>query len=86
MWRLIITVLLLAVFCLGAAVSYFNWASVTFNYLAGQTEMPLIALLLGMLFLYLEIRAYGGFGVVGGAAAARSVPVEAAAAFAPSFA
>ena len=47
--------------------------------------ISLIALLLGMLFLYLEIRAYGGFGVVGGAAA-RSVPVEAAAAFAPSFA
>jgi lipopolysaccharide assembly protein A len=46
MWRLITLVLLLAVFCLGAAVSYFNWTSVTFNYLAGQAELPLIALLL----------------------------------------
>ena len=51
MWRLITTVLLLAVFCLGAAVSYFNWTSVTFNYLAGQTEMPLIALLLAAFVL-----------------------------------
>jgi hypothetical protein len=30
--------------------------------------IALIALLLGMLFLYLEIRAYGGFGSVRGAA------------------
>ncbi len=39
--------------------------------------IALVALLLGMLFLYLEIRAYGGFGVVGGAAA-RSVPADVA--------
>jgi uncharacterized integral membrane protein len=51
MWRLLTLVLLLAVFCLGAAVSYFNWTSVTFNYLAGQAEMPLIALLLAAFVL-----------------------------------
>ena len=39
-------VLLLAGFCLGAAISYFNWTPVTFDYLAGQAELPLIALLL----------------------------------------
>ena len=46
MWRLLITLLLIAVFCLGAAFSYFNWSSVTFNYLAGEAQLPLIALLL----------------------------------------
>ena len=51
MWRLITTVLLLAVFCLGAALSYFNWSPVTFNYLAGQAEMPLIGLLLAAFVL-----------------------------------
>lgn len=51
MWRLITIMLSLAVFCLGAAVSYFNWTTVTFNYLAGQAEMPLIALLLAAFVL-----------------------------------
>lgn len=37
---------MLAGFCLGAAISYFNWTRVTFDYLAGQVEVPLIALLL----------------------------------------
>jgi len=45
--RLLIFLLLLAAFVLGAAVSYYNWAPVTFHYLAGQAELPLIALLLG---------------------------------------
>lgn len=47
MGRLFILLLLLAAFVLGAAVSYYNWAPVTFHYLAGQAELPLIALLLG---------------------------------------
>jgi len=51
MGRLLVTLLLLAAFCLGAAVSYFNWAPVSFHYLAGQTQLPLIALLLGAFLL-----------------------------------
>jgi uncharacterized integral membrane protein len=47
MGRLLIVLLLIVSFCLGAAVSYYNWTSVTFHYLAGQAELPLIALLLG---------------------------------------
>jgi uncharacterized integral membrane protein len=47
MGRLVTLLLLLAAFCLGAAISYYNWSSVTFHYLAGQAELPLIALLLG---------------------------------------
>ena len=47
MGRLIVGVLLIAAFCLGAAVSYFNWTTVTFHYLAGEAQLPLIALLLG---------------------------------------
>ncbi|MBI3171838.1 MAG: DUF1049 domain-containing protein [Hydrocarboniphaga effusa] len=46
MRKLLSTLLLLAGFCLGAAISYFNWTRVTFDYLAGQAELPLIALLL----------------------------------------
>ena len=46
MGRLLVTLLLIATFCLGAAVSYFNWTPVTFHYLAGQSELPLIGLLL----------------------------------------
>ena len=46
MGRLLVTLLLVATFCLGAAVSYFNWTPVTFHYLAGQSELPLIGLLL----------------------------------------
>ena len=46
MGRLLVTLLLIATFCVGAAVSYFNWSPVTFHYLAGQAELPLIALLL----------------------------------------
>lgn len=47
MGRLLVTLLLIATFCLGAAISYFNWTPVAFHYLAGQTELPLIGLLLG---------------------------------------
>lgn len=39
-------VLLAVGFSLGAAVSYFNWTPVSFDYLGGQAELPLIALLL----------------------------------------
>ncbi len=46
MSRLLVTLLLLATFCLGAAISYYNWNSVRVDYLAGQAELPLIALML----------------------------------------
>jgi uncharacterized integral membrane protein len=41
----------LAAFGLGAAVSYYNWSPVAFHYLAGRTEVPLIALLFGAFLL-----------------------------------
>ena len=50
MGRLFVIVLLLLGFVLGAAVSYYNGTAVTFHYLAGQVELPLIALLLGAFF------------------------------------
>ncbi|HUR40583.1 MAG TPA: LapA family protein [Verrucomicrobiae bacterium] len=46
MGRLLVSLLLIATFCLGASVSYFNWTTVRFDYLAGQSELPLIALML----------------------------------------
>ena len=46
MGRLLVTALLIASFCLGAAISYFNWTPVTFDYLAGTAEISLILLLL----------------------------------------
>jgi len=49
--RLLVTLLLIATFCLGAAVSYYNWTPVVFHYLAGQAELPLIALLLAAFVL-----------------------------------
>jgi putative membrane protein len=49
--RLLVTLLLIATFCLGAAISYFNWTPVVFHYLAGQAELPLIALLLAAFVL-----------------------------------
>jgi putative membrane protein len=51
MGRLLTTLLLIAAFCLGAAISYYNRADVTFHYLAGQAELPLIALLFGAFLL-----------------------------------
>ena len=51
MGRLLIALLLIAAFCLGAAVSYYNRADVTFYYLAGQVELPLIALNTGLLLV-----------------------------------
>ncbi len=58
MVRLLVALLLLSAFCLGAAVSYYNWHPVAFNYLAGEVELPLIALLLlsftcGLLVMWL---------------------------------
>jgi hypothetical protein len=38
--------------------------------------LALLWLLLAMVFLYLEIREYGGFGAVGGPQAARSAAIS----------
>lgn len=48
MTRILLALLLLVVLTLGAALSYFNWDPVPFNYLAGETQVPLVALLIGM--------------------------------------
>lgn len=45
--RAVLAVLILAAFALGASLSFYNWAPVHFDYLAGETDLPLIALLLG---------------------------------------
>lgn len=44
MFRTLLTVLLVVVLCFGAAIGYFNAQTVRFDYLAGQVELPLIAL------------------------------------------
>jgi uncharacterized integral membrane protein len=51
MGRIVTLLLLVVAFCLGAAISYYNRADVTFYYLAGQVELPLIALLFGAFVL-----------------------------------
>jgi uncharacterized integral membrane protein len=51
MGRLLTALLLIAAFVLGAAASFYNLSPVTFHYLAGQTEQPLIALLVGAFLL-----------------------------------
>jgi uncharacterized integral membrane protein len=62
--KLLSTLLLLAGFCLGAAISYFNWARVTFDYLAGQVEVPLIALLLAAFVFGLAVMGLLNLGRV----------------------
>lgn len=51
MRRLLLTVLLLVVFCAGLAISYNNSAAVSFDYLAGTLEMPLMGLLVAAFIL-----------------------------------
>lgn len=47
MTRLLLAIFLIAALCLGAALSYYNLAPVRLHYLAGQVELPLIAVMLG---------------------------------------
>lgn len=51
MTRLLVTVLLLAVFCLALAVAYYNSGSVRFDYLTGAFEAPLVAVVMGAFLL-----------------------------------
>lgn len=47
MIRLLVLGLLLTVLVFGVAIGFYNSAPVTFDYLAGQLQLPLIALVLG---------------------------------------
>lgn len=47
MIRLLIIAVLLAVLIFGVAIGFYNATPVTFDYLAGQLQLPLIALVLG---------------------------------------
>lgn len=47
MLRVLLLVLLIAMLVLGASIGYFNAQTVTFNYLFGTLELPLIAILIG---------------------------------------
>src|SRR5690348_5810351 len=49
--RLLVWLLLIVAASIGAAFGYYNSSSVPFHYLAGQTELPLIALLLSAFLL-----------------------------------
>jgi uncharacterized integral membrane protein len=51
MGRIVTLLLFIIAGCFGAAISYYNRVDVTFHYLAGQLELPLIALLLGAFLL-----------------------------------
>jgi putative membrane protein len=51
MSRILDVLVYLAAAALGAAISYYNWSSVKFHYLAGEIELPLIALLFGAFLL-----------------------------------
>lgn len=46
MWRIVLMLLLVAVLVLGASIGYFNAQSVRFDYLFGEWQVPLIALLI----------------------------------------
>ena len=47
MIRLLIIAVLLAVLIFGVAIGFYNATPVTFDYLAGQLQVPLIGLVLG---------------------------------------
>ena len=51
MYRIFIIVVLVLVLCVGATIGYFNAQPIRFDYLAGQIELPLIALVLADFFL-----------------------------------
>lgn len=51
MIRVLIIISLMLVLALGIAIGFFNAQPVTFNYLAGSVQLPLIALVMGEFFL-----------------------------------
>lgn len=51
MIRILIIGIILLVLVLGVAIGFFNAQPVSFNYLAGTVQLPLIALVMGEFFL-----------------------------------
>lgn len=51
MYRIFVIVVLVLVLCIGATIGYFNAQPIRLDYLAGQIELPLIALVLADFFL-----------------------------------
>lgn len=51
MFRILVIVLVVLATCLGISVGYFNAQPIRFNYLAGEIELPLIALIIGEFIL-----------------------------------
>lgn len=51
MLRTAVLVVLLVVLICGAAIGFFNAQRITFNYLVGSVELPLIVLIVGELIL-----------------------------------
>lgn len=47
MWRIFVMLVLVAVLVLGASIGYFNAQIVSFDYLFGSWDIPLIGLLVG---------------------------------------
>lgn len=47
MWRIFLLLTLIVVLVLGASIGYFNAQTVSFDYLFGAWEIPLIGLLIG---------------------------------------
>ncbi len=47
MARVLLSILLIVMLVLGASIGYFNAQMVSFNYLLGEFQLPLIAILIG---------------------------------------
>ncbi|MGQ0622214.1 MAG: LapA family protein [Panacagrimonas sp.] len=62
MFRALIIVGLVIFLVLGASVGYFNAQPVRFNYLAGEIELPLIALVIGEFVLAVLLTLFISFG------------------------
>ena len=57
MRKIVVLLLVVATFCLGAAFSYHNPQSVTLNYLAGQAELSLGALVMAAIAATVAVMA-----------------------------
>ncbi len=57
MTRTLIIIALLVMLTLGVAIGFFNAQPVTFSYIAGQVQVPLIALVMAEFFLVALITA-----------------------------
>jgi uncharacterized membrane protein YciS (DUF1049 family) len=57
MTRTLIIIALLVMLAVGVAIGFFNAQPVTFNYLAGQIQIPLIGLVMAEFFLVAALTA-----------------------------